>query len=610
MADRELAKTAQRLAAGGLAVQLVLGGAALAAAILSSSFAALAASAHLLVGILPWAFALLLAQRRAARVQQEEEDQRIAREAESEGRKPLFQRKGEEASAQLESRIGAVLGLVLALAEGAVAVALIVRGQNRPEAPLTHLLPGAAVFAASAFALLLLAKYSLAFPIDLTAAGARRAASGALVALVTAILLATLDLAPKLDLELAGYAIAAIEALLALELLLGLVLELYRPRRRGDLPRPGYESKLLGLLAEPTGVARSLARAIDYQFGFKLSETWVYALVEKGIAPLVLFVALAFWLLSAFVVVPQGEVAWLERWGEKRELLEAGLHVKLPWPIDATEEVAVTRVRTTYLGAEEHDDEDPTTPHRAALWTRSHADDEYLILIARGDGETPGGRAVSVDVLCARVALCYFIVDPKPWVLGLAAPEALLKAIGERELAKLGCSRSLEKILGPERGRCVTELQDEIQRAADAAGLGVKVVDVGIEDVHPTHEVAASFHLESAAVQDKEARRQDALAEAAASRLNGAREARAIRERARIDADRKKAVALAAAADFEAQVGLERAGPHVFRDLARLRALSLGLALGGRRVVIPGDGKIYVDLSEKITEGLMEEEKK
>src|SRR5690606_13640774 len=128
---------------------------------------------------------------------------------------------------------------------------------------------------------LVLGRYALAIGAaapDASAAraGGRRAASGALVAFLAGLALAAQAAWGLSRLDLVGYVLAALAATLGLEAALLLLLELYRPRRPGEAPRPPYDSRLLGLLSAPGDVARSIARAVDYQFGFSLSQTWLY----------------------------------------------------------------------------------------------------------------------------------------------------------------------------------------------------------------------------------------------------------------------------------------------------------------------------------------------
>src|SRR5712671_6910273 len=62
--------------------------------------------------------------------------------------------------------------------------------------------------------------------------------------------------------------------LLAVEALVSLVLEIYRPRIKGKIGPPLYESRVIGLLGQPEGLVTTVAHTLDYQFGFKVSETW------------------------------------------------------------------------------------------------------------------------------------------------------------------------------------------------------------------------------------------------------------------------------------------------------------------------------------------------
>ena len=95
-------------------------------------------------------------------------------------------------------------------------------------------------------------------------------------------------------------------------LLLALLLEIYRPRLKGKVVRPLYESRLVGLLGQPEGLITTAAQALDYQFGFKVSETWFFqfarrSAVAMGLAYFVILVA-----STCIVYVRPGEQALLD----------------------------------------------------------------------------------------------------------------------------------------------------------------------------------------------------------------------------------------------------------------------------------------------------------
>ncbi|HEY4417160.1 MAG TPA: hypothetical protein VGO57_15835, partial [Verrucomicrobiae bacterium] len=110
-------------------------------------------------------------------------------------------------------------------------------------------------------------------------------------------------------------------ALMAAELLLTLLLEIYRPRVKGKIVRPLYDSRLVGLLAQPEGLFTTAAQALDYQFGFKVSETWFYQLIRKNLPTLLLAQLAVLFLSTCVVFVDAGEQAVLERFGRPAEVL-------------------------------------------------------------------------------------------------------------------------------------------------------------------------------------------------------------------------------------------------------------------------------------------------
>src|SRR6185312_14017735 len=127
----------------------------------------------------------------------------------------------------------------------------------------------------------------------------------------------------------------ALLALVALETIVNLILEIYRPRVKGKVARPLYESRLVGLLGQPQGLIKTAGQALDYQFGFKVSETWFYRFFEKALAWIILLQVAALFLSTTMVFIDPGEQALLEHFGRPaKTILGPGGHLKWPWPID------------------------------------------------------------------------------------------------------------------------------------------------------------------------------------------------------------------------------------------------------------------------------------
>src|SRR5271156_6168004 len=147
--------------------------------------------------------------------------------------------------------------------------------------------------------------------------------------------------------------LCVVSGLAAVETLLALVLEGYRVRIQGRESRLLYESRLVGLLGQPEAIITTAAHALDYQFGFKVSDTWFYRFLEKALGWLVLAQFGVLVLSSCFFIVEPGDQALLECFGKpmgENGVVGPGLHLKPPWPIGWTTNYHTERIQTFLVG--------------------------------------------------------------------------------------------------------------------------------------------------------------------------------------------------------------------------------------------------------------------
>jgi len=310
---------------------------------------------------------------------------------------------------------------------------------------------------------------------------------------------------------------------LAAENALNIVLDIYRPRLKGQYSRSAFDSRLLGIINEPGGILRTAASAIDYQFGFKVSQTWFYKLLEKAIVPLVLFAAVTLYLLSCIVVILPDEQAVIEHFGNplskagEKRLIGPGLSFKWPWPIDIARKYPTKKLSVIYIGYIPKTD--PKTgeviPEKSLLWGKAHYEQEYLLLVAseQTSGKLAPG-AVPVSLVIATFPVHYRIKDLYSFLYNHNEPEKLLKSICYRELTKFAAGAKIEvdseadidlSLLSAGRAEAKRILTKNIQAAADKAGLGVEITFLGLQGIHPPPEVAADYQKVVAAVQKKRA---------------------------------------------------------------------------------------------------------
>jgi membrane protease subunit HflK len=349
------------------------------------------------------------------------------------------------------------------------------------------------------------------------------------VAVLCFVLAVVLALAYLFDfrapLNVLAVIIPVLLVVLGVETALNLVLDIYRPRLKGRYSRSAFDSRLLGVINEPGGILRSVADAIDYQFGFKVSQTWFYKLLEQAIVPLVLFGAVTLYLFSCVVVVAPDEQAIVEHFGNplnkagKVRLLDPGLAFKWPWPIDKAYKYQTKKISEINIGyVPDINPETKQVETGPKLWGEAHYKTEYHLLVAsKGSGESLTGT-VPVSLVIAAMPVQYRIKDLYSYIYNHNDPKSVLESICYRELTQFAASASIEvnygsaenavlkeSLLGAGRSEAKEVLTERIQKAADDAGLGVEIVFLGLQGIHPPPEVAADYQKVVAAVQNKQA---------------------------------------------------------------------------------------------------------
>ncbi len=333
-----------------------------------------------------------------------------------------------------------------------------------------------------------------------------------------------------------AYVVPAVQLVLALELALNFVLDMYRPRMPGEEPRPSFESRLLNLAAEPGRVGHSLAEALNYQFGFEVSGTWFYRLLSRAFAPLLLFGVAVLIGLSSLVVVRDGQQVVVSRWGRvdtSREPLEAGFHLKWPWPVERARYFDTGAVNEIILGVGEQREPVIVKGREIYVWTEEHGPlEERNFLIA-----IPGERRQAdiatdqppppVQIIRLVVELRYVVEDVMRYGYLFSDAGLVLESIAYAEMTDY-CARATlddpipgiadeerpEAIMTFGRERAAAQLRRIIQSRADEMELGVRLKEVNIAAAHPPPEAAEAFEEYLEAEREMEVLRYEAEAEA------------------------------------------------------------------------------------------------
>jgi modulator of FtsH protease HflK len=330
---------------------------------------------------------------------------------------------------------------------------------------------------------------------------------------------------------------------LGCEVVLNLILDVYRPRKPGEDPRPAFDSRLLGLLAAPDRIAANIGEAVNYQFGVDVTGTWLYQLLSKLVFWLVgMGVAIA-WLMTTLVVVEPHERGLILTngrvsspifsFGEQGESdIGPGLHVKLPWPF-ATYETPVSysrsggqqeEVRTTtgvrvLQLASNAPDEGKNTP---LIWTESHSTREKLNIVQpssagnESEDSTAATSRANLSLVALEVPMHFVVRDVKLFdqFAGPGQREDLLQMIGRRVVTQYLGQQSIDDVLAHNRTTMLSDLRTLLEEAYaplnEGQGPGIEILFVGMQGAHPPLKVAPSYERVIAARQNRESMIEEA----------------------------------------------------------------------------------------------------
>jgi regulator of protease activity HflC (stomatin/prohibitin superfamily) len=422
--------------------------------------------------------------------------------------------------------------------------------------------------------------------------------------------------APNVD-RYTAYVFLGVLALVSVETLINLIMEIYRPRVRGQAARVLYESRLIGLLGQPTGLISTAAQALDYQFGFKVSETWFYRFLEKALSWIILLQLAALFLSTTVVIVEPNEQALLERFGQPvagRAVLDPGFHLKWPWPIDQAYRFQSRQIHSFTVGVIP---DEGLEEQQTVLWTRPHYKEEFNLLVASRErpGTTSedavGEKAVPANLLAASIPVHYEVTNLVAWTYNHSDAGGLLENLANREVIRYLVSVDFDTVMSSGRQAAGRTLRRRIQAAADEAGLGARIVYIGLENIHPPIgdkqiQVAAAFEEVIGSMQQRETNILAALAYEAGRLPTAQADASNLLTQAKSEHVLKVATAEAESKRFEQQNGAYEAGPSVYRQRVYLETLAQTIATVRKYVILSTNTSdvITLNLEEKIRSDL------
>lgn len=193
-----------------------------------------------------------------------------------------------------------------------------------------------------------------------------------------------------------------------------------------------------------------------------------------------LILIVGFWLSTGFIIVQEGQVSVVTRFGAYTKTLNPGLQWRLPAPIEANENVNIAQLRTFEVGYRGN--------------SRNKVPTEALMLTA--------------DESIVEVQ---YVVQYR--LLQTGAPDYLFNTVDPDESVRQSAETAMREIVGRKpmdfvlysgRTEVASEVQQLAQSILDRYKTGIQISTVAIQNVQPPEQVQAAFDDAVKAGQDRE----------------------------------------------------------------------------------------------------------
>lgn len=293
-------------------------------------------------------------------------------------------------------------------------------------------------------------------------------------------------------------------------------------------------------------------------------EAWLRRL-RRGLGPFgrgplgvlaVLVLACVLWFaVGGWVSIGPQQVGVVTRFGRLQAVLQPGLHLRLPPPIDRVRVVDMQRVRTL-------------------------SDDVRML--------TGDGQLALVDYLVE-----YKVSDARTWLFGTRDAEESVRNAATVAMRVVVGTHDLAGLMDRRDDALSNDLRARLSAAIARAGIGISVVNATIQNVGVPSEVKPAFDGITKAREDAKAAQAAATAEVARQKLDSKAQQAAITAAAAADRAKAEADAREDAARFGQLLAQYQASPQVLRH--RLWLDTLHDVLGRNHVIInTGDGNVIV----------------
>jgi Cu+-exporting ATPase len=232
-------------------------------------------------------------------------------------------------------------------------------------------------------------------------------------------------------------------------------------------------------------------------FEFDSIAAWLSGNRQRIWKPL-LYACAALFVLNGFYALKPDETGIIERFGKKSAPnREPGLHYKLPWPIERLTRMQAHRVRVVEIGFRMNPASTEAEP-AAYEWNVQHRSGRFQripeeALMLTGDQ----------NMIELNATVHYNPEHPDDFVFRQIDGDATVRAAAESVIQSIVTQTPIDDLLTTGRQTLENRARVLLQERLDAYTAGVHVLQVRLEDVHPSLEVVDAFREVSGAFEEK-----------------------------------------------------------------------------------------------------------
>lgn len=194
----------------------------------------------------------------------------------------------------------------------------------------------------------------------------------------------------------------------------------------------------------------------------------------------IFIVLIGLWLASGFIIVQEGQVAVVTRFGKYVTTLNPGLQWRWPSPIEEHEDVNIAQLRTFEIG------------FRGTA--RNKVLPESLMLTA------------DESIVDVQFVVQYRLAPngAPDYIFNTVNPDESVRQAVETAMREIVGRKPMDFVLYSGRTEVASEVQELAQRILDRYKTGIQISTVAIQNVQPPEQVQAAFDDAVKAGQDRE----------------------------------------------------------------------------------------------------------